>query len=63
MFSQSSKFQPKRLATAIFIIWSIFFESGSNGPIISSIAFQSFNVMTTFLYISQTRISFSSFGL
>ena len=28
MFSQSSKFQPKRLATAVFILWFIFFESG-----------------------------------
>ena len=92
MPSQSKKFQLKRLTTAVFISWSLFFESGTRGPckddginlfslipgivhfvegsyfihtlhLISSIVLQSFNVMTSFLCIWQTRTVFRGFGL
>ena len=92
MSSQSKKFQLKRLTTAVFISWSLFFESGTRGPckddvinlfslipgivhfvegsyfihtlhLISSIVLQSFNVMTSFLCIWQTRTVFRGFGL
>ena len=79
MSNQSWKFQFKRLTTAVFISWSVFSESGSRGPckdevrnlfslihtlhLISSIVLQSFNVITSFLCILQTRTVFKVFGL
>ena len=79
MSNQSWKFQLKRLTTAVFISWSVFSESGSRGPckdevrnlfslihtlhLISSIVLQSFNVITSFLCILQTRTVFKVFGL